>query len=89
MKTSMTTTQAFRQLIRCHAIIAVNVWNSINFFVTRRSWFALALVILIGSAASAMCIMSARAERDRAQQAQAKLQQQVEQLKVENEFIAK
>ena len=86
MKTSMTTTQAFRQLIRCHAIIAVNVWNSINFFVTRRSWFALALVILIGSAASSMCIMSARAERDRAQ---AKLQQQVEQLKVENEFIAK
>lgn len=89
MKTSMTTTQAFRQLIRCHAIIAVNIWNAINFFVTRRSWLALALVILIGSAASAMCIMSARAERDRAQQAQAKLQQQVEQLKVQNDFIAK
>jgi len=36
-----------------------------------------------------MCIMSARAERDRAQQAQAKLQQQVEQLKIENDFVSK
>lgn len=50
----MTTTQAFRQLIRCHAIIAVNIWNAINFFVTKRSWFALALIILIGSAASSI-----------------------------------
>ena len=76
----MTTPQAIRQLVRCHATIAVNTWNGINSFVTRRSWLAVGAVALVSVAASAACIMSARAERDRAQQAQARLQQQVEQL---------
>lgn len=76
----MTTTQALRQLIRCHLTIAINTWHAVNYFVTRRSWLALATVVVASIAVSAVNIMQARAERDTARKAQAKLQQQVEQL---------
>lgn len=76
----MTTRQALRQLVRCHATIAVNTWNGINYLVTRRSWITLGIVCVTCVAVSAVCIMSARAERDTAQKKQAELQEQVEQL---------
>lgn len=80
MQTTMTTKQAFRQLIRCHAIITVNTWNGINYLVTRQSWITLGVVLATCVTVSAACIMSARAERDMAQKKQAELQEQVEQL---------
>lgn len=64
----------------CHATIAVNTWNGINYLVTRRSWITLGTVLVTCITVSAVCIMSARAERDTAQKKQAELQEQVEQL---------
>ena len=86
MQTSMTTSQAFRQLLCCHAIIAVNTWNGINYLVTRRSWLTLATVTIVSIAISAICIMSARAERDHSLKRQAYLQQQIEQLQIAAEM---
>lgn len=80
MQTTMTTTQALRQLIRCHITIAINTWRAVDYFVTRRSWIALVSVVVASVAVSAVNIMQARAERDTARKAQAKLQEQIEQL---------
>ena len=76
----MKTTEAIRQILRCHVIIVSNIAHNINYFVTQRSWFAVITVVLISSTISIANIMSARAERDSAQKKQAQLQEQVEQL---------
>ena len=76
----MKTTEAIRQIIRCHIIIASNIVHGINNFVTQRSWFAVAIVILFSTTISISYVSSARAERDNAYKKQYQLQQQVEQL---------
>lgn len=63
---TMKTTTAFKTLIRCHVAIAVNTWKSVNWFVTKRSWLAVGLVVIIAFIISSANIISARAERDRA-----------------------
>lgn len=80
MSKAMTTPQALRQLVRCHAVIAVNTVRGIHLFVTRKPWLAMFLLAVASFALSATSIMQARAERDAALKKQAQLQQQVEQL---------
>lgn len=77
----MTTTQALRQLLRCHAAIAVNTALGIHRFVTRRPWLALFVVAVASVTFSAASIMRARAERDTALHREVQLRQQVETLK--------
>lgn len=76
----MKTTEAIWQILRCCAIIVSNIGHGINNFVTRRSWFAIVIVILFCTVMSVVNIMSARAERDSALKKQYQLQQQIEQL---------
>lgn len=78
--TPLTTPQALRLLMRCHAAIVANILHAIHRFVTRRPYAAITLVILASVAVSASSIMKARAERDSANHAMVKLQQQVESL---------
>lgn len=76
----MTTPQALRQLVRCHAVIVLNTIRGIHSFVTRKPWLAMFIIAVVSTALSAASIMQARAERDAALKKQAQLQQQVEQL---------
>ena len=78
--TPLTTPQALRLLLRCLAAIVRNALRAVHRFVTRRPYAAITLVILVSFAASATCVMKARAERDSANHAMVKLQQQVESL---------
>ena len=56
------------------------VCREVNEFVHRKPWVGIGTVLIVATSVSYVCIAEARAERDKANKAQMKLQQQVEQL---------
>lgn len=76
----MKTSEAIKHIIRCHIIVVTNVLRDINHFVTRRPWMAIMIIIIGSFLFCSVSIMSARAERDRAQKKQVQLQNEVNRL---------
>ncbi len=62
----MKTSEAFRQLLRCHAAITVNTWRAVNRAVHRCPWLFITAAVMASAAVSYANIGSARAERDHA-----------------------
>jgi len=60
------TTEAFRQILRCHIVIAVNMWHAVNRVVRRCPWLVIGLTVIASAAVAFTNIANARAERDHA-----------------------
>ena len=76
----MRTSEAFIEILHCVWVILRNGGNGVNRIVKRWPWLCMAAVTGVSFVCSATCVMKARAERDSANHAMVKLQQQVESL---------
>ena len=84
----MTTGKALFTILRCNVIILRNAASAVNRLVSRRPWYVITAVALAAFTTAFVGISRARAERDNADKALYKLQQQVEQLKIEQQCTA-
>lgn len=62
----MKTSEAFRQIIRCHIVITANAWRAVNRAVRCCPWLFIGLTVVASIAVSFAGIAGARAERDHA-----------------------
>lgn len=61
---TMTTKDAFVQIIKCTGVILRNTWRSINKAAHKYPWVFIIGVLMASSIISIICIGKARAERD-------------------------
>lgn len=61
---TMTTKDAFVQIIKCTGVILRNTWRSIDKAAHKYPWIFIVGIIIISSITSVICIGKARAERD-------------------------
>lgn len=61
---TMTTKDAFVQIIKCTGVILRNTWKSIDKAAHKYPWIFIVGIIIISTIISVVCIGKARAERD-------------------------
>lgn len=76
----MKTSEAILEIGHCVAVIMHNMCRSVNAVVKTSPWFCMAAVVTASVAVSAVKMMQARAERDRACKQVVLLRQQVNNL---------
>lgn len=64
MESTLTTKDAFKQIIKCSCVILVNTWNSLNKAVHKYPWVFIIGILIASSIISIINIGKARAERD-------------------------
>lgn len=83
-----TTREALFTILRCNVIILRNAASAVNRLVSRRPWYVITAVALAAFTTAFVGISRARAERDNADKALYRLQQQLERLKIEQQCTA-
>ena len=84
----MTTGKALFTILRCNVIILRNAASAVNRLVSSRPWYVITAVALAAFTTAFVGISRARAERDDADKALYRLQQQLERLKIEQQCTA-
>lgn len=64
MEFTLTTKDAFKQIIKCSWVILVNTWNSLNKAVHKYPWVFIISILIASFIISIINIGKARAERD-------------------------
>ena len=64
MESTLTTKDAFKQIIKCSWVILVNTWNSLNKAAHKYPWVFIISILIASSIISIVNIGKARAERD-------------------------
>lgn len=82
----MTTLEAFKMLIHCHAVIIGNTARAVNRAVHRWPWAFIIIILLAATASSFAFIGQARAERDRAHHDMVALQDTIDTMRCQMEI---
>lgn len=82
----MTTCEAFKLLLRCHAAIIANTARAVDGFVHRWPWAVIFIVVAASVATSYAMIGQARAERDHASAKSYRYEQTIDSLGVAMEL---
>ena len=80
MESTLTTKDAFKQIIKCSWVILVNTWNSLNKAAHKYPWVFIISILIASSIISIVNIGKARQERDASCKAMYKMQQKIDTL---------
>ena len=78
MESTLTTKDAFKQIIKCICVIIVNTWKSINKAVYKYPWVFIIAIAFISTIISIVNIGKARAERDKSNKTMVEMQQKID-----------